>query len=65
MVSVSFVVMRLSRKKGLLTFSKRQLNCFVEDGFCNWKKALEKFLEHERSDMHKEAILGQAIAWMS
>ncbi len=48
-----------SRKKGLLTFSKRQLNCFVEDEFCNWKKALEKFLEHERSDMHKEAVLKQ------
>ena len=23
------------------------------------KKALEKFLEHERSDMHKEAVLKQ------
>ena len=36
-----------ARKNGLLTFSKRKLTCFLEDGFCNWKKALEKFLEHE------------------
>ena len=38
---------------------KRQMNKFVED-FCNWKKALEKLEEHDRSDMHKEAVLKQA-----
>ena len=25
------------------------MNCFVEDGFCNWKNALAKLDEHERS----------------
>ena len=38
-------------------FSKRQLNCFVEDGFCNWKNALAKMDEHERSEMHREAVV--------
>jgi hypothetical protein len=38
-------------------FSKRQLNCFVEDGFCNWKNALAKLDEHEKSEMHKEAVV--------
>lgn len=53
---------RLAQKKGLLTFSKRQVNCFVEDGFSNWKKALVKLDGHERSDMHKEAVEKQAAA---
>ena len=43
-------------KHGLLTFSKRLNYAFVNVGFCNWKKALEKFAEHEKSDMHKEAF---------
>ena len=38
-------------------FSKRQLNCFVKDGFCNWKNALAKMDEHERSEMHREAVV--------
>ena len=29
--------------------------CFVEDGFKNWKKALEKFRSHEKSDFHRAA----------
>ena len=51
---------RLARQKGLLSFSKRRVNCFVQDGFSNWKKALAKLDEHERSDMHKEAVEKQA-----
>ena len=34
------------------TFSKRAETAFTTDGFCNWKKALEKFAKHERSDAH-------------
>ena len=30
--------------------------CFVEDGFGNWKKALEKFQSHEKSDFHRAAV---------
>ena len=44
-------------QKGLITFSKRNVNSFVEEGFCNWKKALEKLEEHDRSERHKEAVL--------
>lgn len=28
----------------------------IKFNFINWKKALEKFLEHEKSEMHKEAL---------
>ena len=46
---------RGAKKFGLLTLSKHQKSAFVEDGFGNWKKGLQKFLEHEKSDMHREA----------
>jgi len=29
-------------------------NAFISQGFCNWKKALEKFQEHERSNVHRD-----------
>lgn len=45
-----------ARKRGLVTSSKRYNLAFIEEGFSNWKKALEKFLEHEKSEMHKEAL---------
>ena len=46
---------RGAKKFGQLTLSKHQKSAFVEDGFGNWKKGLQKFLEHEKSDMHREA----------
>ena len=52
---------RFAYNKGLITFSKNRVNCFVTDGFCNWKKALEKMDEHEKSDRHKESVLKQAV----
>ena len=48
---------RNAKYRGLLSFPKHQKTAFVEDGFMNWKKALQKFREHESSVMHKEAIL--------
>ena len=30
-------------------------NCFISDGFSNWKKATECFQKHEKSCAHKEA----------
>lgn len=48
---------RSAKHEGLLVFSKRQLNCFVEDGFSNWKNALARLEEHERSEMHREAVV--------
>lgn len=40
-------VCRSAKHEGLLMFSKRQLNCFVEDGFSNWRNASAKLDEHE------------------
>ena len=48
---------RSANDQGLLTFSKRSNLAFVQDGFSNWKKALQKFKEHEASTMHREATL--------
>ena len=42
---------------GLLTFPKHTKSAFVDDGFKNLKKALERFHEHEGSVMHKEAVI--------
>ena len=48
---------RSAKCRGLLTFSKHYKAAFVDDGFQNLKKALQRFREHERSVMHKEAVL--------
>ena len=48
---------RSANDQGLLTFSKRSNLAFIQDGFSNWKKALQKFQEHEASSMHREATL--------
>ena len=29
---------------------------FTTEGFCNWKKALDKFKEHEMSHAHRAAV---------
>ena len=41
----------------MVTFTKHQQSTFVKDGFVNLKKALQRFQEHEKSEMHKEATL--------
>lgn len=48
---------RTAKLHGLLTFPKHYKSAFVDDGFKNLKKALERFREHENSIMHKEAVL--------
>jgi hypothetical protein len=41
-----------------MTLSKCQNNStFVEEGFGNWKKALQRFKEHEKSMAHREAVM--------
>ena len=35
---------------------------FVVNGFSNWKKALDRFSTHERSELHKAAVLGLSVA---
>ena len=42
--------------QGLLN-PKYTKSAFIHDGFTNWKKAIEKFHEHEASNMHKEPTL--------
>ena len=41
---------------GLLTLSKSYNATFVEGGFSNWKKALQRFGQHEESKIHQEAM---------
>ena len=43
-------------QKGLVSFPKHPQITFVEGGFTNWKKALQRFQSHEKSSVHKEAI---------
>ena len=46
-----------AKSKDLITFSKHCNLTFVEEGFSNLKKALQRFTAHEKSEMHREAIL--------
>ena len=48
---------RSAHSKGLLSFSKHCKSAFVNDGFKNFKKALERCREHEKSAMHTEAVM--------
>ena len=43
-------------KQGLIS-SKPSNAPFVEGGFSNWKKALQRFSSHENSGMHREAVI--------
>ena len=45
-----------ARSQDLINFTKRYKLAFVEGGFCKWKKALQRFSEHEKSEMHREAM---------
>jgi hypothetical protein len=40
----------------LLTLNTKSQNTFISSGFSNWKKALQKFAEHEKSGCHKHAV---------
>ena len=45
-----------AKQQGLLTFTKHKDTAFVDEGFGSWNKALERFKDHEKSEMHKEAV---------
>ena len=47
---------RKIKQKGLSTLSSKQEKAFTVDGFGNWKKALQRFKEHESSQDHKESM---------
>ena len=41
----------------MITFIKTGEKAFTQDGFQNWRKAIEKFKAHECSHTHKEAMM--------
>ena len=45
-----------AKQLGLLKFSKYLKSVFIEEGYGNWSKALQRFRNHEKSDMHREAM---------
>ena len=45
----------MAYEKGLLTFTAHPKTAFFIEGFNNWKKAVERFHEHEKAECHKEA----------
>ena len=54
MLSYVIHVHELIKKK--LLFSVRNADrCFLSEGFSNWKKAIEKFREHQQSKCHRAA----------
>ena len=40
-----------------MTFSNKAEDTFSNLGFCNWKKASQRFVKHEGSHAHSEAYL--------
>lgn len=42
-------------KGNLKTANKKDL-AFIKEGFANWKKAIEKFRDHQMSECHKTSI---------
>ena len=40
-----------------MNLAKKGEDAFVDTGFDNWKKALERFVQHSQSDVYKEAVL--------
>ena len=45
-----------AKQQGLLTFTRHKNTAFVDQGFGSWNKAIERFNDHERSEMHREAV---------
>lgn len=52
---------RLAKQRGLITSANSlyamRTSSFIQGGFCNWKKALQKLAEHGKIDLHREAAL--------
>ena len=58
-------ICRGAKQLGLVKFSKYQKSVFTEGGYGNWIKAPQRFHDHEKSDMHREATEknGSSIYW--
>ena len=46
-----------AKSRNLLISVHKTNPAFLFDGFCNWKKALDAFREHEKSECHTTALL--------
>ena len=44
------------RHKGKLTAEHNMVEAYITKGFNNWKKALEAFVDHQQSKVHRAAI---------
>lgn len=47
----------IAEHRGLMTFSTKADAAFSKEGFCNWKKGLQRFTTHESSQAHSEACM--------
>lgn len=50
-------ICRKEDRRSTIIFSKNAEKAFTQDGFNNWKKAIEKFKGHEHSLCHREASI--------
>ena len=48
---------RTAVRRGIICFTKKHKEAFISTGFENWKKAKERFKEHEQCQLHLEACL--------
>ena len=44
-----------AKSQNLISLPKFSTSPFTQEGFNNWKKALDQFSSHEKSEMHREA----------
>ena len=47
---------KLSHDSNVGLVSSKADAAFVTNGFCNWKKGMEKFKDHESSSAHKNSL---------
>ena len=45
-----------AKQQGLLTFTRHKNTAFVNQGFGSWNKAVKRFNDHERSEVHRQAV---------
>jgi len=50
-----------ANQRGLVRVPKHPKVPFIEGGFSNWKKALERFKSHEKSVLHRGAVSSIAM----
>ena len=58
-VETDFVLCHIcmtQHKQGNIKLATKLEMTFIETGFTNWKKAMEKFKDHENSSCHRQAM---------